>query len=153
MNRDTDLRRLAAGDNAAPPFGFDEFLRRRAAIGQRRRAVTGSAAGSVLVLGAVALLALLTQHPEPSAIAARALPLPAASTAARHDAEQPALVDLGQFALTSDLEDHIAVLDAQISAARVHAASPERLRQLEHARAQLDDSLQRVSYAQTLLDF
>jgi hypothetical protein len=64
---------------------------------------------------------------------------------------QPALVDLGQFEITSALEDHIALLDAQISAARVYAAPPERLRQMESTRAQLNESLQRVSYAQALL--
>jgi hypothetical protein len=55
--------------------------------------------------------------------------------------------------MTSELEDHIALLDAQISAARVYAAPPEQLRQLEYTRSQLNDSLQRVSYAQTLLKF
>jgi len=154
MNQPHELRELAGHADATPPFGFEELLRRRAAGEQRRRAVAWSIAGSAGVLGAVALLALLTQRPEPAATVIPALPAKNVGVAARVAASgEPALVDLGQFALTSELEDHIALLDAQISAARVYAASPEQLRQLERARAQLNDSLQRVSYAQTLLNF
>ncbi len=123
-----------------PPFGFEEFERRRAAAEARRRAGVWSAAASVAVLGLVAMLALVTQSPQPVAELSGAVPY------------QPALVDVGQFDVTSELQDHIALLDAQISAARVYQAPPERLHQMEYAREQLNDSLQRVSYAQTLLD-
>jgi len=95
------------------------------------------------VAAVVAMLALLTQVPEP---------VVEESTFTLVEAPyQPALVDVGRFEVTSDLEDHIALLDAQISAARAYEAPPERVRQMEYAREQLNDSLQRVSYAQTLL--
>ncbi len=79
---------------------------------------------------------------------------PQPEVAASADAPyEPAVVDVGRFEVTSELEDHIALLDAQISAARIYATPPERLRQMESTRAQLNESLQRVSYAQTLLSF
>jgi hypothetical protein len=142
MNAPVELRQLAAHDPAAPPFGFDEFDRRRARALRQRRAAGWSVAGSVSVLGLVGVLAVLTQAPPAAELTAAALEA--------RDA-QPALVDLGQFAVTSELEDHIALLDAEISAARVGAAPQERLHEMESARAELNDSLQRVSYAHSLL--
>jgi hypothetical protein len=144
MNAPVELRQLAAHENAAPPFGFEEFERRRDARVRQRRTTGWSVAASVGVLGLVAVLALLTQAPQPSA------QLTAAAVAARN--AQPALVDLGQFEVTSELEDHIAMLDAEISAARVGAAPDERLHEMESARAELNESLQRVSYAHSLLN-
>ena len=144
MNAPVELRQLAAHENAAPPFGFEEFERRRVARVRQRRTTGWSVTASVGVLGLVAVLALLTQAPQPSA------QLTAAAVAARN--AQPALVDLGQFEVTSELEDHIAMLDAEISAARVGAAPDERLREMESARAELNESLQRVSYAHSLLN-
>jgi hypothetical protein len=142
MNAPLELRQLAAHDPVAPPFGFEEFERRRARTRRQRRAAGWGVAGSVSVLGLVGVLAWLTQAPPVAE-------LTAAAVEAR-DA-QPALVDLGQFAVTSELEDHIALLDAEISAARVGAAPQERLHEMESARAELNDSLQRVSYAHSLL--
>jgi hypothetical protein len=150
MNASTDLRLLAAAPETAPPFGFDEFERRRAATLQRRRATNWSLAAAGVVIGLVPVLALLTQGPEPAALVAQSTAEPAPS--AVEVFEQPALVDLGQFAVTSELEDHIALLDAEISAAQVHAVPAEKLRQMESTRQQLNDSLQRVSYAQSLLN-
>ena len=151
MTHSMNLRDLATGKPVAPPFGFEEFARRRAAGEHRRRAGVWGIATSVSVLGLVALLALMTQAPLPATLVTSGSPvLPVDLPDVPY---QPALVDLGQFTMTSDLQDHIALLDAQISAARVYAAPPERLRQLESTRAQLNDSLQRVSYAQTLLSF
>lgn len=143
MNAPVELRQLAAQDDCEPPFGFAEFERRREIRARRRRTTGWSVAASVSVLGLVGALALLTQAPPPAA------QLTAAAIAAR--AEQPALVDLGRFAATSELEDHIALLDAEISAARVGAAPDERLHEMESARAELNESLQRVSYAHSLL--
>ena len=149
MNHPVSLRDLAAGDPIKPPYRFEEFERRRAVTEHRRRTVTWGIAASVSVLALVAALALVTQTPRP---VAQLSSFPVLATAA--DAPyQPALVDVGQFEMTSELEDHIALLDAQISAARVYSASPERLRQLESTRAQLNDSLQRVSFAQRLLEY
>jgi hypothetical protein len=63
----------------------------------------------------------------------------------------PALVNMGQFDITSTLEDHIALLDAELSAARVGKVPEVQLRPMESAREQLSASLQRVSYAHALL--
>lgn len=147
MNTSLRLRDLAAGGRIEPPYGFEEFRHRRAAAASRRRAASWGIAASLCVLGLVAVLALVTQPPESTAMV-RVTPPPAPAAEAPY---QPALVDVGRFEITSELEDHIALLDAQISAARVYAASPAQLRQMEDAREQLNDSLQRVSYAQTLL--
>jgi len=149
MNASTDLHQLASAPETVP-FGFDEFERRRAATLQRRRATNWSLAAAGVVLGLVPVLALLTQGPEPAALVmhSAADAMPSASEAF----EQPALVDLGQFAVTSELEDHIALLDAEISAAQVYAVPAEKLQQMESTRRQLNDSLQRVSYAQSLLN-
>jgi hypothetical protein len=152
MTNSIDLHELAGADDAAAPYGFEEFQRRRTAAERRRGATVWSIAAAVGVLGMVGLVALLTQRPEAAAVLAGASPVHAAAARAATP-YQPALVDMGQFAVTSELEDHIALLDEQISAARVYAAPPEQLRQLEYTRRQLNDSLQRVSYAQTLLDF
>ena len=67
------------------------------------------------------------------------------------DDAQPALVDLGQLAVRSDLEDRIAWYDAQLSVGRVTSAPPEQLRQMESTRDLLADSLQHVSFAHSLL--
>jgi len=152
MTHQMDLRELARARNDAPPFAFDEFERRQAAARYRRRAGMWSAATSVAALGLVVLLAVMTQQPDPAALLVGAAPAGTLSAGTAMPM-QPAVVDLGQFVMTSDLEDHIALLDAQISAARAYAAPPEQLRQLEYTRNQLNDSLQRVSYAQTLLKF
>jgi hypothetical protein len=149
MTHSMDLRRLSETTPAAPPFGFEEFERRRATVQGRQRATVWSIAASVAVLGLVGVVALMTQPQLPAAMVSAA---PAATHALQPQGpHQPALVDLGQFEVTSSLEDHIALLDAQISAARAYAAPPERLQQMESTRAQLNESLQRVSYAQALL--
>jgi hypothetical protein len=150
MTPTIDLRRLPA--EVAAPFGFEEFERRIAVADRRRRANIWSTAASAGTLGVVALLALMTQVQEPAAVVFTGPPAVEAALPADVPYE-PAVIDLGHFEVTSDLEDHIALLDAQISAARVYAAPPERLRQMESTRAQLNESLQRVSYAQALLSF
>lgn len=150
MSQPIDLR-LLPGAAATAPFDFEEFERRVAVTRQRRRATLWSSAASVGTLGVVVLLALMTQVPQPDALLSATAPQAEAAVA---DAPyEPAVVDLGRFEVTSELEDHIALLDAQISAARVYAIPPERLRQMESTRAQLNESLQRVSYAQSLLSF
>lgn len=147
MNMQENLRALAASDVPTAPFGFEAFERRRALAAVHRRATLLSAAGSIAALAFVSIMALVTQAPP-------LLPLTAAVTApvmpAREE-ELPALVNLDQFDVTTELEDHIAVLDAQLSEARVEAASVEQVHQLESTRAQLNQSLQRVSYAHSLL--
>lgn len=152
MTTPIDLPRLHDSAQAAPPFDFEQFERRRAHAEQQRRATVWSVTGSMGVLCVVGLLALLTQAPQPAAPVMGTAP--AGNLVQQAEAPyQPALVDIGRFDVTSNLEDHIALLDAQISAARAYAVPAEQLRQLESTREQLNVSLQRVSYAQTLLSF
>jgi hypothetical protein len=146
MNMQENLRALAARDVPVAPFGFEAFERRRAMGVVRRRATIVSAAGSVAALAFVSMMALVTQSPSQLQLAEAALP-----TVPAPEAELPALVNMDQFDVTAELEEHIAVLDAELSAARVEAAPAEQLRRLESTRTQLNQSLQRVSYAHSLL--
>lgn len=148
MSTQESLRALAASAAAAAPFDFEVFEQRRAAATVRRRSAVLGAAGSIAALGLVSLVALVTQSPPQLHIVGN-LPAPAA-VAADLDAA-PALIDLDQFDVTAELEDHIAVLDAELSVARVRAAPAEQLQRLESTRAHLNESLQRVSYAHSLL--
>lgn len=146
MNMQENLRALAARDVTVAPFGFEVFERRRAMGAVRRRATMVSAAGSIAALAFVSVMALVTQGPQQlrvTEVVPQFLPAP--------EDELPALVNLDQFDVTAELEEHIAVLDAELSAARVEAAPAEQLRQLESTRTQLNQSLQRVSYAHSLL--
>jgi hypothetical protein len=153
-NPEQAMREIAAAGGQSP-FGFDEFERRRAQAARRGRAVAWGVATSVGLLALVGLLAWMTQVPRPDALVVQDTMEPADRSHTEHmfPRREPALVDLGQFDVTSEIEDHIALLDAQISAARVYSAPVEQLRQLERTRAQLNESLQRVSYAQNLLNF
>jgi hypothetical protein len=149
MNAPLELRALAAAAGTAP-FGFEEFERRRAQHRHRARAAGWSATAAIGVLAIVPVVAVLTQ-PEPAAhvigpVAGEVTPV------ADVFRRPPALVDMSRFALTSELEDHIALLDAEISAARLRPVPREQLRSMETAREQLNDSLQRVNYAHALLD-
>jgi hypothetical protein len=146
MSMQDNLRALAATDASAAPFGFEAFERRRTMAAVRRRATIVSAAGSVAALAFVSVMALVTQTPQQLQLA-EAVPLSVSAP----EEELPALVNLDQFDVTTELEEHIAVLDAELSAARVEAAPAEQLRQLESTRTQLNQSLQRVSYAHSLL--
>lgn len=148
MKSPIELRALVEVPEAAP-FGFDEFERRSAAQRHRVRTLGWSTAAVVGVLALVPVLAVLTQSPGPAATVV------SVSTATASPAElfqQPALVDMDRFAITSELEDHIALLDAEISQAQLRPVPTAELRQMETARRQLNDSLQRVSYAHSLLD-
>jgi hypothetical protein len=147
-NPEHAIRDLAAAP-AQPPFGFEEFERRRALAASRRRAGAWGATSAIAMLAAVGLVAFMMEPPRPATVVAAGPP----ELLAERVYAEPALVNLAQFEVTSELEDHIALLDAQISTARVYAAPAEQLRALERTRAQLNDSLQRVSYAQNLLNF
>jgi hypothetical protein len=151
MSLQEGLQTLAARDEAAP-FGFEMFEQRRARATARRRAVLWGSALSVVMLAMVGVIALLTQpdvtHP---LLAAMPREVQAAAAAELRSPEPPALVDLGQFDVTSELEDRIALLDAELSVARVERVPPEQLRRIESTREQMNQSLQRVSYAHALL--
>lgn len=149
MKNPLDLRALAtpAGD---VPFDFAGFERRRAQVRHRARAAGWSAAAAIGVLAVVPVLAVLTQ-PEPAATVTGP-PAQSLTPVADVFLQPPALVDMDRFALTSELEDHIALLDAEISVARLTPVPEAELQRLETTRARLNDSLQRVTYAHALLD-
>lgn len=147
MNMQENLRALAEKDVPAAPFSFETFERRRGMAMVRRRATIVSAAGSVAALAFVSVMALVTQGPARLQIE-DAAPLQVVEPVAE---QLPALVNLDQFDMTTEIEEHIAVLDAQLSEARAQAAPVEQVHQLESTRAQLSQSLQRVSYAHSLL--
>ena len=149
MKNPLDLRALATPE-AGAPFGFAEFERRRAQVRHRARAAGWSATAAIGVLAVVPVVAVLTQ-PGPAATVTGP-PADSLTPVADVFLQPPALVDMDRFALTSELEDHIALLDAEISAARLRPLSDRQLQQLESTRARLNDSLQRVTYAHALLD-
>jgi len=152
MSVQDGLRSLASQD-AQAPFGFEVFEQRRArAVSRRRTALWGSAL-SVSMLALVGILALVTQPQvdRDSLMAAVESHDQMALPRAERHVESSALVDMSRFELTSELEDRIALLDAELSAARVQRAPAEQLRRIEGAREQMNESLQRVSYAHALL--
>lgn len=150
------LNVLAAQDAAAaPPYAFEEFQRRGARLHSTRNTVVWSIAASVASLGLVLTVALVTGRGG-VAVSSSDAQVAAVATGDAVVAEsladdQPALVDMGQFAITSELEDRIAWIDAALSESRVQSASSENLQQLESTRDQLAESLQHVSYAHSLL--
>ncbi|HXC57903.1 MAG TPA: hypothetical protein VN645_01225 [Steroidobacteraceae bacterium] len=151
MSLQEGLRSLAAHEHAPAPWNFEAFEQRRARACTRRRVALWSSALSVAMLGMVGILALVTQPQmmrEPP-LAATALPFDSEPETV---VEQPALVDMNQFDVTSELEDRIALLDAELSAARVQRAPMDQLRRIESTREQMNQSLQRVSYAHALLN-
>ncbi len=142
---------LAARQQAAP-FSFEMFEQRRGRATARRRAVLWGSALSVSMLVAVGVIALVTQpRVTPLQLAAASTQILDAAAPEVQEAEPPALVDLGQFDVTSELEDRIAFLDAELSAARVQRVPAEQLHRIESTREQMNQSLQRVSYAHALL--
>ena len=132
------------------PYDFESFEHRRFQAAHRSRVAGWSAAAALGVLTVVPLLAVLTQQ-EPAA-RVLASPVSAVKPTAEIFLQPPALVDMDRFVITSALEDHIALLDAEISIARVTPVPREQLRRLESARSELSDSLQHVTYAHALLD-
>lgn len=145
----SDLDALTVRHPTAP-FSFNQFEQRRALIRHRSRTAGWSAAAALGLLAVVPVIAVITQ-PQP---AAQVLAPPASQMRPLADVFQqpPALVDMGRFALTSEMEDYIALLDAEISAARLMPVPREELQRMEAARARLNDSLQRVAHAHAMLD-
>jgi len=149
------LRNLAAHQDVSAPWNFQIFEQRRARIAARRHAALWGSALSVAVLAVVGLIAVVTQPrasraPQLAATPAAIRP-PAAPQVQAMPLEPPALVDMSQFDVTSELQDRIAWLDAELSAARIERLPAEQLRRIESTREQMNQSLQRVSYAHALL--
>jgi hypothetical protein len=152
MNLQDGLRNLAAHQDAPAPWTFEMFEQRRVRAVARRRAALWGSTLSVAALAIVGCIALVTQ---PQIVRAPVLAASDSTGAAPETEieprlEQPALVDMSQFDVTSELQDHIALLDAELSAARVQQLPREQLRRMESAREQMNQSLQRVSYAHAL---
>lgn len=150
MSLQDGLRNLAAHEDVPAPWNFEVFEQRRARARTRRRTALWGSALSVAMLAVVGIVALVTQPQmmRDPLLAAAPVPFDSEPEAA---IEQPALVDMSQFDVTSELEDRIALLDAELSAARVQRVPTEQLRRIESTREQMNQSLQRVSYAHALL--
>jgi hypothetical protein len=176
MHHDLDQRsplaRLLHGlpEDALPPYDFREFERRAA---QRRRAAPERRGGPVVaaaaVLAVTALAVLLRFSAPPPRVARGAVTLgdvravqaiPALMPERPEVLEHwlaslpsdPALVRVGTRAAVSGLEDRIAQLDDQLSAARLEPAQARRLDALQQERTQLMGALVRVRYAESLAD-
>ena len=154
-------QRLRELPPAAPPYGWQEFLRRAqrhrpASARPRRRVRSVLVAASVL---AVALLAVLTRlgsgwgtgsaEPDPASAAG------AASTAAMEHwlaslPREPALVRVGTRAAVMGLEDRIAQVDDLLSAERLEQAPAAQLMALQQERTRLVGTLVQVRYAERL---
>jgi hypothetical protein len=150
MSLQDGLRSLAAHEDMPAPWDFEVFEQRRARSRTRRRAALWGSALSVAMLAMVGIIALVTQPQtmRDPLLAATAVPFDSVPETV---VVQPALVDMSQFDVTSELEDRIALLDAELSAARVQRAPSEQLQRIESTREQMNQSLQRVSYAHALL--
>lgn len=152
MSVQEGLRQLA-NQPLDVPFGFEVFEQRRDRADARRRTVIWGSALSVSMLALVGILALVTQpRVDGRALIAAVEPQDLlAAPVAQLRSDSPALVDMSRFEITSELEDRIALLDAELSAARVQRAPAEQLQRIEGTREQMNESLRRVSYAHALL--
>jgi hypothetical protein len=144
------LRTLAAGESGQLPYDFAEFQRRqslrRQQLTQSRlrpaRMTAAAATLSAVLLGAAMWHYLgVPGGAEPPGTAA----IPPA-------AEAPALVRAGPLARRSELEARIAMIDAMLSESRVSGVQADSLRAMELGRSTLVSSLQRVTYAQQLVE-
>jgi hypothetical protein len=162
-------------DEAAQPYGWNEFQRRARQRAIGRSSVAGGQRLAALAVIAVALVALSirfsTSSPPPRALAAPAVTpgagadsaeWPAYSTSAAHTRalerwlaslpNDPALVRVGSRAAVTGLEDRIAQVDDLLTAEGLEPAQPTRLRALQQERIRLVGTLAQVRYAETLAD-
>ena len=152
MNASQRLQTLAAREPAVAPYGYDDFELRGQRARGRRFATQRGLAASLAIVGVAVVLAITTRRPGTEvAVDSTALAPPPAQSAQDAVREEPALVDLGQFAMRSELEDRIAWVDMQLSVGRAYAAPADQLQELAATRDRLEQSLQRVSYAQSLM--
>ena len=176
MHRDLDqhatlarlLRELP--DDAIPPYDFGEFQRRAAQRTLAAQERHGGRLLAVVAATAVMALAVLLRFGAPaprgaagSVTIGEVTALPAAPTLmpARPEVlehwlaslpSDPALVRVGARAAVSGLEDRIAQLDDQLSAARLEPAPAGRLDALQQERTRLMGALVQVRYAERLAD-
>ena len=150
----SDTGGFAMIDTESPaPYGFEEFERRDERRRTRRAALHRGVAASFAVMGVALLIAVASQPVSTPDVAVdvaagQAAPLAASVTP---EFEEPALVDLSQLAQRSDLEDRIAWFDMQLTEGRANSAPASELATLAATRAQLEQSLQQVSYAHVLM--
>jgi hypothetical protein len=176
MHRDLDQRaRLAQllrelpDDAQALPYDFREFQRRaaqRALAAQERhggRLLAAAAAIAVTALAVVLRFGAPAPHVAAGGVTSGEIaPRQAAPTlTARPEVlehwlaslpSDPALVRVGARAAVSGLEDRIAQLDDQLSAARLEPAQAGRFEALQQERTRLMGALVQVRYAETLAD-
>lgn len=171
LGREPSVARLlhTLPQEAAPPFGWEEFRRRSQPPPTRAAHRVGAPALAAALVLAVALCALAIRvagpprHPHSAAPEAvqygvAALPSREPPVADETSAEryldslprEPALVRVGTRAAVETLEDHIAQVDDLVSAARAGRAPPARLQALLDDRTQLVSSLVQVRYAESL---
>jgi hypothetical protein len=143
-------------EDAAAPFGYDEFLARVQARQERCRFQrrVGTGAGGTLALLLVVAVGWRAQQPTTALDVAPPFEAPATLSVAPARNDAPALVDADTYIAVMALEDRLAWFDDALSEARVSArrvaADTTRVRELEHERDQLAQSLRQVKYAAEL---
>jgi len=147
MDSAGDILKRQPGVTSDAPYDYVVVLQRSAPRVARRGAWRRAGAASIAVLGVAVLFAISSQVLRPPGAAiSRVQPAMLAA-----ETDEPALVDLSQLNLRSELEDRIAWLDLQLSTGRAYSAPAAELAEMEDTRAQLARSLQQVSYAHSLM--
>jgi hypothetical protein len=163
-------------DAAQPPYEFSEFSRRhsRRRVRERQRPLRLMAAAVAVVVGGWVLrhglapvmgeVTSLTDTPvaqiESSGYPAEAAPpgsahwpvlLPTVNAESwLNEHPRQALVQVPAQMAVTELEDQIATMDDQLTAAQLSQSSAQQLALLQRDRAQLVESLAQVRYAQIL---
>jgi hypothetical protein len=157
------LRALPADDER--PYGWPEFVARRARAASGPHAVGGGAlaVAAALALAGVALWVRFDQTSAPAPLADGAAAREAAGAEAGeapHVAQrwldslprEPVVVRVGTRADVLNLEDRIAQVDDLLTAGSVRPTQGAHLLALQRERTQLVSSLAQVRYAETLAD-
>lgn len=162
-------RLRALPDVAQPPYEFSEFSRRysRRRVRETQRPLRLMAAAAAVVVGAWVLRHGLTpllkevattgdapvaQLGPPPEDAHWPVLLPTVNAENwLNDHPRPALVRVPAQMAVTELEDQIATMDDQLTAAQLSQPAALQLAQLQRDRAQLVESLAQVRYAQNLV--
>ena len=157
------LRALPADDER--PYGWQEFLARRARAASGPPAIGGGAVALAAAL-AMAGFALWVRFDQAFAPGDGASGTAASAAAGAYEAEaphaaqrwldslprEPVVVRVGTRADVLNLEDRIAQVDDLLTAGSVGPAQAGHLLALQRERTQLVSSLAQVRYAETLAD-
>jgi hypothetical protein len=155
------LRALPADDER--PYGWPEFLARRARAASGPRAIGGGAlaVAAALALAGIALWVRFDHAPGDVAGGALAREATGAEAGEAPRAAQrwleslprePAIVRVSTRADVLGLEDRIAQVDDLLTASSVRPAPAAHLLALQRERTELVSSLAQVRYAETLAD-